>query len=567
MEEKETQESKRERKTANTEKAFKAVSALLIGLLAAAVLLYLVFAFYYRSHFLPKTTINGIPVDGQTVSIVEDEIAEQVKGYTLTLRTNSGETETITGDAILIKPEFHGELEELLKGQKPFLWIRSLFTGRDESVGTMVDFNESMLADELASLSLMAPEHQIPPTNAHVSDYTEEGFSVVPEDPGSTVDFEKLSIAATEAVATLSPELDLTAAGCYVLPTITSEDPALAALAAELNRYTSHTIRYDMEEDSRTIPGEVIASWLAVDENGNVSVDETAVADYVKELAAETDTYGVPRDFKTSSGNTITFQSVYYGWKIDKEAETAQLVADVQSTADVEREPIYEYRGASRGERDYGDTYVEVNLSAQHMYCYKDGALALDASCVTGCVGKGTITHVGLYSIYSKETDRDLVGENYRSHVNYWMPFNAGEGLHDATWRSSFGGSIYLTSGSHGCVNLANSVAGELYDLVEVGTPVFVYRMDATATASEAQIASMAVSAINSVGGVVTLASEPAIVKARNFYNYLSAENKGLVTNYDLLVAYEAQLAGVKAQISAAQAAAIAAQAAVIGNE
>lgn len=563
----EEKELKQKRSAGGVDKALKAVGALLIGLLVAAALLYIVFAFYYRVHFLPKTSINGIPVGGQTVSIVEEEIAEQVKGYTLTLQPIRGENEEIKGSEILIKPEFHGELEELLKDQKPFLWIRSLFSGEELTVGTMVNFNESMLADALSSLSLMAPENQIPPTDAHISDYTAEGFIVVPEDPGSTVDFEKLELAATEAVGTMADTLNLSEAEVYVKPEVTSEDPELNALAGKLNRYTEHTITYDMAEDSRTIPGETIASWLSVDENNNVSVDENGVAEYVNILAAETDTYGVPREFMTSSGNPITFQSVYYGWKIDKEAETAQLLQDVESDADINREPIYQYRGASRGDRDYGDTYVEVNLSAQHMYCYKDGELALDASCVTGNVGKGTITHVGLYSIYSKETDRDLVGENYRSHVNFWMPFNAGEGLHDATWRSSFGGSIYLTNGSHGCANLANSIAGQLYDLVEVGTPVFVYRMDSTATTTEAQIASMAVSAINSVGGVVTLASEPALVRARNFYNYLSPENKGLVTNVDLLSAYEAQLAGLKSQISAAQAAAIAAQAAVIGNE
>lgn len=540
----------------------KAVLALLVALVAAMLLLYFVFAFYYRTHFFPKTTINGIPVGGQTISIVEDEIAEQIKSYELTLVESDGTTETIRGDEIGVKPSFHGELQALMKEQGQFLWFLGLIRGSSSTVRTIVSCDEVALRLKLESLSCMNPEYRIAPSDAHLSDYTADGFTVIPEKAGNIVSELALHHAAREAVETLRPTLDLVKADCYENPAVTSEDPELLALAEKLNALTTQTITYEMDEETRTIPGETLASWLIVDEKNRVSFDENAVASFVDTLAEETDTYGEPRDFKTSTGETVTFQSVYYGWKIDREAETAQLLADLIAGADVDREPIYTYRGASRGDHDYGDTYVEVNLSNQHLWCYKDGELALDANVVTGNVGKGTITHVGLYSIYSKETDRYLVGENYRSYVNYWMPFNGGEGLHDATWRSAFGGTTYLTNGSHGCVNLSKSVAGEIYELVDVGTPVFIYRLDSTVVASESEIASMAVSAINSVGGAVTLGSETALTRARNFYNYLSSENKGLVTNYELLPVYEAQLATLKSQTAAASAAASAAAAA-----
>ncbi len=562
----ETQTAKKRRTKNNNGKAKRIALWILILAVAGVAVTYLVFALFYRTHFLPNTTINGIDAGGQNVTTVEDEIRDQVHAYTLSIQTNSGEIETISGEEISIAPDFHGELDSLLASQKSFAWPAALLKGNALTVGTMVSYDETALEEAIADLPCMAPENQLPPQDAKLSDYTEEGFVVLPEDYGSTIDAAVMDEAVKNAVGTMTPLLDLTAAGCYILPQVTAEDEKLVTLASKLNNYAMHTITLDMGPDSRTITGETIAKWLSADENNDIQVDKQAIALYVSDLAEETDTYGVPKDFSTSYNQDITFQSVYYGWKIDQAAETEQLLSDVQAGRDITREPIYEYRGASRGDKDYGDTYVEVNLSAQHMYCYKDGVLALDAPCVTGCVGKGTITHVGVYPIYSKETDRDLVGENYRSHVNYWMPFDAGEGLHDATWRSSFGGSIYLTNGSHGCVNLSNSVAGQLYDLVEVGTPVFVYRMDSTATASEAQMASMAVSAINSVGGVVTLGSEPALVRARNIYNYLSPENRGLVTNYGQLVSYEAQLASLKAQLSAAQAAALL-PVPVIGNE
>ena len=47
--------------------------------------------------------------------------------------------------------------------------------------------------------------------------------------------------------------------------------------------------------------------------------------------------------------------------------------------------------------------------------------------------------------------------------------------MHDATWRRTFGGSIYLNNGSHGCVNLPKKIAAKIYDCVETGFPVICY--------------------------------------------------------------------------------------------
>ena len=121
---------------------------------------------------------------------------------------------------------------------------------------------------------------------------------------------------------------------------------------------------------------------------------------------------------------------------------------------------------------------MEVDLARQHVYYFRDGAVVWDAPCVTGNVSKNYTTPDGVYSIYSKERNRVLRGKmvngkpEYEQPVSYWMPFNGGIGLHDANWRGSFGGSIYKTNGSHGCVNLPPSKVPALYDMVKVGTIV-----------------------------------------------------------------------------------------------
>ncbi len=71
-------------------------------------------------------------------------------------------------------------------------------------------------------------------------------------------------------------------------------------------------------------------------------------------------------------------------------------------------------------------------------------------------------------------------GETYSTPVNFWMPFNNNVGMHDATWRSEFGRNIYMTNGSHGCVNLPYAVAQEIYGMVEKNTPVICYHLPGT---------------------------------------------------------------------------------------
>jgi len=128
----------------------------------------------------------------------------------------------------------------------------------------------------------------------------------------------------------------------------------------------------------------------------------------------------------------------------------------------------------------YGYSCVEVSISEQMVYCYLNNSLVWMSPCVTGRPGSRATTP-GAWKINSKERNRYLQGTNsdgsrYKSWVNYWMPFHNGQGLHDASWRSSFGGSIYVGSGSHGCVNLPRDAAASLYNIVWVGMPVMVHQ-------------------------------------------------------------------------------------------
>mgnify|MGYP000101024566 FL=1 len=147
------------------------------------------------------------------------------------------------------------------------------------------------------------------------------------------------------------------------------------------------------------------------------------------------------------------------------------------------RKPEYSQEELYTDNHGLGDTYIEVNLTEQHLYYYKKGKVVLDTPFVSGRMTKDRFTPPGVYFLTYKQKDRILRGRpnasgqpSYQSHVNYWMPFNGGVGIHDLASRgNNFGGDIYKTNGSHGCINTPLEAAKTIYETVSVGTPVIVY--------------------------------------------------------------------------------------------
>lgn len=120
--------------------------------------------------------------------------------------------------------------------------------------------------------------------------------------------------------------------------------------------------------------------------------------------------------------------------------------------------------------------YIIVDIENQAICMYKDNLLLCAGPIVSGtATNPKRATPKGTFEIYYKEPDTTLDGPGYSSHVNYWMPFNKGIGIHDADeWRSEYGGEIYKYSGSHGCINVPIEIAEKIYKNAKVGTKVVV---------------------------------------------------------------------------------------------
>ena len=457
------------------------------GALAAAVLaaggVYAGMAQKYKTVYFPNTQINGVDASGMTVAEVKELISAGTKDYVLRIEERGGAEEKITGASIGLHPEFNGALEQLLAAQNPYEWGFYQMNLRSDmhSLETMVVYDEAGLEEQIAALSCLLPENQVEPENAKISAYVSgQGYSLVPETEGSVILAEALKLTVTDGIKNLQESVSLEEAGVYKEPEIRSDDEALTEQLHTMNRYAGVTVTYRFGDKTEVLNGDRIHEWISVNADGSVALSSSGVASYVEELAAEYNTSSKAKNLKTSYGKTVQVKGGSYGWRINQSAEADELASIIRSGESQTREPVYGQKAASHGENDYGDTYVEINLTAQHLFFYKEGKLVVESDFVSGNVSKGWGTPAGTYSLTYKQKNAVLKGENYETPVDYWMPFNGGIGLHDATWRSSFGGTIYKTGGSHGCINLPHSVAGKIYENISAGVPVICYNLSGT---------------------------------------------------------------------------------------
>ena len=434
----------------------------------------------YKTRFFPNTQINGVDASGKTAAEVQELIAEGVNGYTLTITERNNQTETIAGTDIKLHAEFDGSLEKMVAAQNPFAWLGHV-KQEEYTIGTMVAYDDAALESQIRNLSCLDPGKVVEPVNAKISEYVSgQGYSIEPEQEGTAVEAEKLTQAVTGAIENLQDHLSLEEADIYKKPTVLKDDASLAEQLDKMNKYAKMSVTYQFGDSTETLNGDQIHAWLIANADGSVSVDSSKVSEYVSEMAKAHNTSNKAKTLKTSYGSTIQVSGGTYGWKINQAAETEALAAIIASGESTTREPEYSQKAASHGANDYGDTYVEINLTGQHLFFYKEGKLVVESDFVSGNLAKGWGTPAGSYPLAYKQKNAVLKGENYRTPVNYWMPFNNGIGMHDAKWRSSFGGTIYKTGGSHGCINLPPSVAKTIFDNISAGTPVICYNLPGT---------------------------------------------------------------------------------------
>ena len=431
--------------------------------------------------FVVGTIINGVPVSGMTTADAEAYIEGYFNGgYTLEIEDTEGVREAITDTSIGYTVDVTGDLEAILKEENDGGRVSGPGVEHRYTVDAELKYDEAALRALLENMAFV--KNASPTSDAYITPYEEgKAFSIVPEVQGTEIDMDKLMAAVKDALNSQTRLLKVENLDCYKTIQVTADNADLNQMCANLNRYKDINITYVFGDQQEILPGLEAVKWIDGVSGSTVQVNQQKVAEYVKYLADKYDTYGKPHTFTSTSGRQVSVNGDY-GWQINQAEEAVALTRMVQNGTNQTREPAYSRTAASRTGNDFGTTYVEVDMGLQHIYMYENGTLIAEAPIVTGNVAKGWTTPEGLYTLYYKERDRVLRGPkradgtySYESPVSYWMPFNGGIGLHDASWRGKFGGEIYKNNASHGCINIPPKTAAVIYEHVYKGIPILCF--------------------------------------------------------------------------------------------
>lgn len=469
--------------------------------------------FRQQEGFLKGTILNGTDIAGLSAEAATDIVTrEQEKNVTVVLIRENGEP-AISGTLEQFGYTFDREavlsmLEKRLAAQKKdiFTVFRVLRNGDEIQSSTRYQFDESVLESFVKAEALPVPRVETVDPEMKF-DEEKQLYFVMEGSEGNCIDDAKLQTFVKDTIdASLAegPKESIEMAIPQEVYTSVPPKDNMAELEAEalqknkelrLAEYENVKITYQFGSEEQVLDYSTIKDWLHIDDEFNVTIDEGAIAAYVDQLAEDYNTWHHARTFVNTNGETVNFEPGLneYGYTIDEEAEESTLKANIESKDATVREPQYirtnsygnPYFYARNGRDDLAGTYVECDLTRQHLWFYINGQLIVESDFISGDISKDKGTQVGVFPLAFKESPSILRGENaeetgdpnddYETEVQYWMPFFEGQGLHDASWQPAFGGNIYTYNGSHGCINLPPSVAKTIYENIQPGMAIVIF--------------------------------------------------------------------------------------------
>lgn len=433
---------------------------------------------YSSNTFADKTYINGVNCSNMTIVQAKKALSNAWNRKTFTFRKDGKVIETVNGF------DLEYDIDEQLKTLK-----------RNDLLGAAVNYHFGTKFEASVSMTAKEPTEKLikelrnspafekkvtrKTRNAYVN-LKSETFEIVQEVYGDNIDFTALAQGVLDLIEDGTFEMEYVDAVYFEKPTITTQSEELKERQAYCNQYLISNVTHTFGDEKVTIPPVTMDKIISV-KDGKVSASKKQVKEYVKQLASDYTTIGTERNFKSYSGNRISVSGGIYGYSINVDQETEQLIKDLESREKISREPIWAQKGWGTYDNDIGSTYVEISLTRQHLWYFKNGKEVVSCPVVTGNLAEGYGTPTGVFQLTYRQWGATLKGSNsdgssYESPVSYWMPFYGNYGMHDAPWRGEFGGNIYKTNGSHGCVNMPiPSAATLINNLADSGTPVIVY--------------------------------------------------------------------------------------------
>lgn len=463
-------------------KLVKFVVSLFSVLLLLTVVFYVFVAVYYQNGFTYGTSVNGVYCTGKTVEKVNSELKSYFKTKTLSISSDMFETEYINLSDIEYEIDYIDGLNSLSKSQNPWLWPANLFREYDDSfLKPDITFSDDKLVSELSSLKLFDEYGDLRKQTVLVKYDASVGYYLY-EDITPLVDKERLLECAKDALkGDYSVELQ---ADCFLEREPSKEAIEQRKLWEDLSKVLVTNLHLDMGAEMIPIDSSVLSNFLLLDadknfvkdESGNFVYDDSKIIEYIDNICDQYNTYKKEREYVTYNGETKHIKLSVYGTEINKKEEEKYFLNAIKTGLSDTHIPKYIHEGFARGLNDIGNTFIEVDMTRQKLLFVSDGELKMECDIVSGRPVAGRETPEVVATVFRKSRNVYLKGDDYISFVKYWMPFYGGDGLHDASWQREFGGERYKRYGSHGCINMRLEDVSELYELVEVGTPIIVYK-------------------------------------------------------------------------------------------
>lgn len=425
-----------------------------------------------KYQFFPKgSVILGHDISYLDPGYAYEMITDELAAYQLTVTVN-GKTKTYSAQDFAVTlsvTDFRGLLKEL--GDNP---------------DALNDIDKELLvydADSVIEAAENFPGITSTAKNAYIQyDKSSKRFVAKPEVNGYGIDTQPVIKAIGEAIMSGNNTIDLKISPSNVVPNITKDCDKMTSALARANSLLDLSITYIFNPATGTkhtdkLSSSEIASLLYVKKDGiTVAVDKDSLDRFCSKKASQRGVFGQSVTFTTSTGQSITNNAISTGELVDTNDLYDDLNYRLSNAKSGTHSVAYYVVRPGDVSGNYNGNYVEVNLTTQHAWCYRNGKLVVSTSIVSGCVRAGHRTPTGVFTIRGKARNTYLVGPTWKSYVSYWMPFNGGIGLHDADrWRKNYGGTIYLRNGSHGCVNMPLTAARTMYNNVSRGTHVIVY--------------------------------------------------------------------------------------------
>lgn len=453
----------------------------IITIILAAVLVIALGAVYtvgyigYKGRYLKNTFVNGVDISGMKIGEADDAIAASANDSGITIVKKGGEKVHFDGSQYGCK--FFVPENANYGAEKHKFWFTKYFHSTNYNVELEGSYSENALRALIRNYTWGSTES----VNAYLEKKDDGTYDIVDDIQGDMIDNSVFSEYVIQQVANGEDTINIDDAGCYIPAEITSSD-----LQDELdlcNATGNMTVTINFGDEKEIIDSDKLSSWVSLNDKSELEIDKEAVLEYVETLSEKYNTYGKDRKFRATVDGDIVVPwtaTSNYGWKINQETMVSKITEAIKT---MNKEPIspsfqtFGYKDYSTD--DIGKTYIEVDLSEQHFWLYKNGEIVLEDNVVTGLASDPErVTPPGIYSVWQMIPGKYLGTydvQGYHTWVDYWMAVTyTGIGFHDLS-RGAYGGTIYLTNGSHGCINLSKSTAQALYESIEVGIPVVMH--------------------------------------------------------------------------------------------